>query len=75
MKVKFELEVEIPDDAEQLATDVYNHIYEDDYDEDDGINNAIFGYVMEVVEIADFSEQLPKKYVKIYNHTLNKLKQ
>lgn len=75
MRVKFELEVEIPDDPEQLATDVYNHIYEDDYDEDDGINNAIFGYIMEVVEITDFSDQLPKKYVKIYNHTLNKLKQ
>lgn len=75
MRVKFELEVEIPEDPEQLATDVYHHIYEDDYDEDDGINNAIFGYIMEVVEIADFSEQLPKKYVKIYNHTLNKLKQ
>lgn len=73
MKIKFEFEVEIPDDPVQLATDVYRHIYEGDYDDDEGINNALYSYILDVVENADYSEQLPVKYVKTYNKTLNKL--
>lgn len=74
MKIKFEFEVEIPEDPAQLATDVYRHIYEDDYDDDEGINNALYNYILDVVETTDYSEQLPIKYVKTYNKTLNKLK-
>lgn len=74
MKIKFEFEVEIPEDPVQLATDVYRHIYEDDYDDDDGINNALYNYIIDVVENTDYSEQLPIKYVKTYDKTLNKLK-
>lgn len=74
MKIKFEFEVEIPEDPVQLATDVYRHIYEDDYDDDDSINNALYNYIIDVVENADYSEQLPIKYVKTYDKTLNKLK-
>lgn len=74
MKIKFEFEVEIPNDPVQLATDVYHHIYEDDYYDDDSINNAIYNCIIDVVENADYSKQLPIKYVKIYNKTLNKLK-
>lgn len=74
MKIKFEFEVEIPDDPIQLATNTYTHIYEEDYYEDDSINSILYTYIMQVVENADYSEQLPIKYVKTYNNTLNKLK-
>lgn len=74
MKIKFEFEVEIPEDPVQLAIDVYRHIYEDDYDDDDSINNALYNYIIDVVENTDYSEQLPIKYVKTYDKTLNKLK-
>ena len=75
MLVEFKIKVEIPDDPNKLAEDVYRHIYEDDYYDYDDLNSAIFSNIMEVVETMDFSEQLPTKYIKQYYHTLNKLTQ
>lgn len=75
MLVEFKVQVEIPEDPVKLAENVYNHIYIDDYYDDDSLNNTLYPNIAEVIEIIDFEDQLPAKYVKQYYRTLNKLKQ
>ena len=76
MKLKFEIEIEIPN-AEEYAESVYSHIYENDYYEDDSLNYQLSGYIMEalddnVMNIID--AQIPFNYRKQYENTINRLK-
>lgn len=76
MKLKFEIEIEIPD-ATEYAESVYSHIYEDDYYEDDSLGYQLTGYIMDALDnnwmdIVD--AQIPINYRKQYENTLNCLK-
>ena len=44
MVVEFKITVEIPDNPNTLAEDVYHHIYEDDYYDYDDLNSAILSH-------------------------------
>ena len=72
-KLKFTFEIEVPD-AEELAHSTFQHIYEDDYYEDDGLETQLFTYLLNTMENTSYEDQIPIKYLKRYNYTLNKLK-
>ena len=74
MKIKLEVEVEIPN-AEELALTAYNHIYEDDYYEDDDVFSALYGYMFDWIENENWKKQIPQEYIRKYENKMNKLKQ
>lgn len=73
MKLEFKIEIEIPE-ADILAEQVYEHIYLNDWYEEDDLETAIMNIVGDYNISADLSKQIPIQYEKLYYRTLNKLK-
>ena len=73
MKLEFKIEIEIPE-ADVLAEQVYEHIYLNDWYEEDDLETAIMNIVGEYNISADLSKQIPIQYEKLSYRTLNKLK-
>lgn len=76
MKLKFEIELEVPE-AEDYARDVYSYIYEYGYYEDDRLGYQLIGKITSLLEdnwIDVIGKQIPETYRKQYEYTLNSLK-
>ena len=74
MKIKLEVEVEVPN-AEELAEITYSHIYENDYYEDDDVFNSLYDYIFDWIENGNWKTQIPHEYIQKYENKMNKLKQ
>jgi hypothetical protein len=75
MKLKFEIEIEVPE-ASEYAKLVYKHIYEDDYYEDSSLEAQLCDDIVHKLEDEwdiILTNQIPKDYYKQYNKTLNSL--
>ena len=78
MKIKLNIEVEIPDSGTQFGEQVGRYIYYDDYDSDDDIEYNIVGLIEEQLsdnwnKMIDFSP-ISKKYRHDYQTAINKYK-
>ena len=78
MKVKLNIEVEIPDSGTEFGEQVGHYIYFDDYDSDDSIEYNIVGLIEEQLsdnwdKMIDFSP-ISKKYRHDYQIAINKYK-
>lgn len=75
MKLKFEIEIEVPE-ASEYAKLVYKHIYEDDYYEDSSLGAQLCDDIVHKLEDEwdiILTNQIPKEYYEQYNKTLNSL--
>ena len=75
MKLKFEIEIEVPE-ASEYAKLVHKHVYEDDYDEDSSLEAQLYDDIVHKLEDEwdiILINQIPKKYYEQYNKTLNSL--
>lgn len=75
MKLKFEIEIEVPE-ASEYAKLVHKHVYEDDYYEDSSLETQLYDDIVRKLEYEWDSiliNQIPKEYYKQYNKTLNSL--
>ena len=78
MKVKLNIEVEIPDSRTEFGEQVEHYIYYDDYDSDDDIEYNIVGLIEDQLydnwdKMIDFSP-ISKKYRQDYQTAINKYK-
>lgn len=73
MKIKLEVEIEVPD-AEELARMTYGHIYEDDYYEDDDVFSALYDFMFDWLDDGNWKKQIPQDYIQKYENKMNKLK-
>ena len=78
MKIKLNIEIEIPDSGTQFGEQVGRYIYYDDYDSDDDIEYNIVGLIEEQLpdnwdKMIDFSS-ISKKYRQEYQTAINKYK-
>ena len=75
MKLKFEIEIEVPE-ASEYAKLVYKHVYEDDYYEDSSLESQLCDDIVHKLEDEwdiILINQIPKEYYEQYNKTLNSL--
>lgn len=78
MKIKLNIEVEIPDSGTEFGKQVGHYIYYDDYSSDDDIEYNIVGLLEEQLpdnwdKMIDFSS-INKKYRQDYQTAINKYK-
>ena len=78
MKIKLNIEVEIPDSGTEFGEQVGHYVYCDDYDSDDDLEYNIVGLIEEQLpdnwdKMIDFSS-INKKYRQEYQTAINKYK-